>query len=112
MQITQSELMSIFYDDSIAITHIYLVFYNSSREQYVIIIIDESHYNFLQLLWCHLTRADDHTTIWNMFLQEEFRSSNLDIRLQTKYTCPLRLISEVDCITASRLKVINSVWIG
>ena len=75
VQITQSEVVCIVDDNGIGVRNIDTVLHDGSREQYIVVEVDEPHHHLLQFLGFHLSMTDGHTGIRHIFSdhQSKFR---------------------------------------
>ena len=98
MQVTQSEVMSITHDNRIGIGNIDAVLYDGGRKQYIIIIIDKAHDDFLQILRLHLSVTDCYPTVWNMLLDEHLELRKLGYSVAYEINLSVSAHLEVDGI--------------
>ena len=98
MQVTQSEVMSIAHDNRIGIGNIDAVLYDGGRKQYIIIIIDKAHDDFLQILRLHLSVTDCYPTVWNMLLDEHLELRKLGYSVAYEINLSVSAHLEVDGI--------------
>ena len=75
VQVAQSEVVCIVDDNGIGVRNIDTVLHDGSREQYVVVEVDEPHHHLLQLLGFHLSMTDGHACIRHIFPdhQSQFR---------------------------------------
>ena len=98
MQVTQSEVMSIAHDNRIGIGNVDTVLYNSGRKQYIIIVIDKAHDDFLQILRLHLSVTDCYPTVWDMLLDEHLELRKLGYSVAYEINLSVSAHLEIDGI--------------
>ena len=63
-------MMGIVDDDRIGIGNVYPVFNNGCREKYIIVIIDKTFDNLLQLIGFHLPVTDSNAAVRYIFVDK------------------------------------------
>ena len=98
MQVGESETVGIVDDDGIGVGDVYSVLNYRRRKQYIVIIVHESHHDFLQFLGFHLSMSDGDTAVGNVLPDEICDFLQVADTVVDKVDLPVAAHFEVDGI--------------